>query len=45
MGRLAGGSAFLLGMLVMAYNVFMTIRGSVPAVEIVPGTQRGATAA
>ncbi len=45
MGRLAGGSAFLLGMLVMAYNVFMTIRGSVPAVEIVPGTQGAATAA
>jgi cytochrome c oxidase cbb3-type subunit 1 len=36
MGRLAGGLAFLIGMLVMAYNVFRTIRGAEPAVETVP---------
>jgi len=35
MGRLAGGMAFLLGMLVMAYNVVMTIRGGTVAVETV----------
>jgi cytochrome c oxidase cbb3-type subunit 1 len=39
MGRLAGGGAFLLGMLVMAYNAFMTIRGATPAIETVSMTR------
>lgn len=45
MGRLAGGSAFLLGMLVMAYNVVMTIRAGAPAVELVPQARPAASAA
>jgi len=45
MGRLAGGSAFLLGMLVMAYNVVMTIRAGTPAVELVPHARPAASAA
>ena len=45
MGRLAGGACFLLGMLVMAYNVVMTIRGSAPAIERVPAARPSAAAA
>ena len=39
MGRLAGGLAFLIGMLVMAYNVVMTIRGGDVAIETVPAAR------
>jgi cytochrome c oxidase cbb3-type subunit 1 len=45
MGRLAGGLCFLLGMLVMAYNVFKTIRAGAPAVETVPALRPTTVAA
>jgi cytochrome c oxidase cbb3-type subunit 1 len=45
LGRLAGGLCFLVGMLVMAYNVARTIRAGAPAVERVPALRPTTAAA
>ena len=46
MGRLAGGLVFFIGMLVMAYNVWMTIRSAPgPAAEVVPAGSAAAAQA
>ena len=36
--RFIGGAIFLLGMLIMAYNVYMTVRGEKREEEVAPAT-------